>query len=357
MTVAFVPYEFRRGGRPPLVTRTVALPAGASTRFTLPVPLTSVRSDGRVVVVADPLSADGAVVADERDARTLLAAAIPEFVHEASPPTADSNAIRSPSVLVLEGAAFDRRGFSFAASAMLSDERSYVRRSSGRGTSGGHREDVLVLPSEALPETLAAFATVDVLVADPRTLAELPQGVRQAVRDWLAAGGTLAVADVLTDAAAPLPAATRRVLGLGPHSGDDWVAVAEDGSRDEPARSMMNDLPTFRRRGGRRFEEEFADTAFAETERSEAERLEAERLEAERLTAGFPVDESPAAEFPREELERGLGRFRRRASIARRWLAPRRLAVGGGRIYAFSPDGGGAGGLVLTACAISGRTG
>ena len=107
---AFIPYEFQRGSRAPLVTRTVALRAGGEARFTLCVPLISGRSDGRVVVVADPLPEDGGVEPDGRDGPALLNAAVPEFLFEAGPPRSDSNAIRSPSVLVLEGSPAGRGG-------------------------------------------------------------------------------------------------------------------------------------------------------------------------------------------------------------------------------------------------------
>ena len=229
ITAAYVPYESRRrgGGRAPLVTRTLALPAGASTRFTLPVPLTSTRADGELVIVADPLAADGAVAPDPRDAEELLAAAVPGLTREVHPPGADSNAVRGPSTLVLEGTPFELKKFLSASSRRIAEVESIADRSPARRTSAGYGTDGRALPATALPENWLGLVAVDLIVADGPRLASLTEGQAGALRDWLAAGGALAVTNATTDPAEPLPEDARRALHLD-GSGTAWRAVTGD---------------------------------------------------------------------------------------------------------------------------------
>ncbi|QDT17733.1 hypothetical protein [Alienimonas californiensis] len=306
ITVAFLPYESRRGGgRAMTVTRTLALPAGAATRFTLPVPLTAARGDGEVVVLADPLPEDGAVSADPRDPDDLLDAAVPGLIHEVHPPRSDLNAIHPPATLVIAGATADERAFrrvSWATTAAIEADSSRARE---RRTSGGGRGESLTLPPEALPETWLGFTTVDVIVADAPRLAALSDGARQAVRDWVAAGGTLTVMDAMTNPADPLPAAALGALGLD----DDlqgWTATAADGD-------------------GTRSEPEFDPSPFRSPE-----------------FRAFDGDVRPfdgdgrqsRRRFEQEAEESGREAWRRPGPPV--GLAPRRLNVAGGRVYAFA---------------------
>ncbi|NNJ24577.1 hypothetical protein [Alienimonas chondri] len=302
VTAAYLPYQPRRGGGVmPTVTRTVALPAGADTRFTLPVPLTARRGDGEIVIVADPLPEDGVVAADPRSDDDLLDAAIRELSHEVHPPGADNNAIRTPAVLILEATPFDQDAFAHAAAVTVSEVEADSSRDANRRTSAGNRGDVLVLSPEALPETWLGFTTVDLIVVDGSRLSELSEGIVQSLRTWTAAGGTLVVADAMRSDADPVPDGIESLLGAKAGS-ENWAAIAKDGGGNrtgqydpEETRRIVRGLMD--RFGGRR-------------------------------SPGFDAEGADSRMLLRPSPPAGL--------------APRRQAVGGGRVYLLAADGGGA---------------
>ncbi|MEM9703916.1 MAG: hypothetical protein AAF907_15870, partial [Planctomycetota bacterium] len=221
VTTAFLPYPAGRGGgRTPIVTKTVAAPAGQTTRFTLPIPLTSRRGDGELVIVADPLPDDGAVTPDDRDAEDLMEAAIPGLTHEVHPPAADNHAIRPPAALVVAGSGFDGTAFSVAATATTSSIEADSSRATERRSSAGTRGELLTLPAGALPETWLGWTTVDVAVISGSQLSELPEKVRDALRTWVVSGGRLVVTENPEDGSAD---EVEQQLSLGGEPG--WTAV------------------------------------------------------------------------------------------------------------------------------------
>ncbi|MFH5805937.1 hypothetical protein [Alienimonas sp. DA493] len=339
VTVAFVPYESRRGGgRAMTVTRTVALPAGASTRFTLPVPLTAAWGDGEVAILADPLPEDGVVFADPRDADDLLEDAVPGLTHEVHPPRSDVSAVLPPATLVIGDTPADESAFQRAAATMLAAVEADPSRSTERRISGRSRGDGRTLPPDALPETWLGFTTVDVIVVDAPRLAELSEGTRQAVRDWLAAGGTVAVMNVMEDPAEPLPPAVRRALGLNDAPGG-WTATAPDGdgTPPDPEENPFSRFgsPPFRPFGsdGGGSRQGFDDGPPREDGprgEDEARFEERPRFDRGRRFGGRRLFEEEArSQPPRPSLPVGL--------------APRRLNVAGGRVYAFATGRDGAG--------------
>ena len=235
VTCAFVPDEPRRGGgRMPLVTRTLAAPAGAALTFTLPVPLTAGGGGGELVFLADPLPDGGAVAPTGRDADDLRADAIPELTHEVHPPRADDEPIRRPAVLITEGSAFDGEAFGTAADTVTMLAADDAARPEWRRAVSGDRDDRLTLPPAALPDTWLGYTTVDLVVTDAARLGGLSEPVREALITWLHAGGAIVVVRDGTeeDGAAISPKATR-LLGL------DAVAAAGGWEPAEPDRAVL----------------------------------------------------------------------------------------------------------------------
>ena len=230
VTAAFVPFEGAGDpDRPALVTRTVAVPAGATASFTLPVPLTARAGNGEVVFVADPLPESGELPADRRGEADLLAAAAPGLAATVTLPRAAGEAINRPALLIAAAAkppAGAMDGFENACGEAVAALGAIAERAAERKTVAADGETYAAVDPADWPRTWLGFTTVDLVLVTPAALAEMPADVRAALIDWLHAGGAVVVSGAgdPTDGAAwapllDLPGAAGAWRFLGPTGG------------------------------------------------------------------------------------------------------------------------------------------
>ena len=206
VTAAFVPFaDAAAPGRPAVVTKTVAVPAGETASFTLPVPLTARRGDGEALFVADPLPESGELPDARRDEADLIAAAIPGLTEEVGLPAASGQAINRPALLIAAATPPTKEamlGFEAAARdavRAVSDGDDTARGPSRRTVSPDGETYAAVDPAD-WPRTWLGFTTVDLVLVTPEALGEMPADVRAALIDWLHAGGSVVVSSAGGDA-------------------------------------------------------------------------------------------------------------------------------------------------------------
>ena len=231
VTAAFVPFaDPADPDRPAVVTKTVAVPAGAAASFTLPVPLTAARGNGEVLFVADP-PADAGGAGGAGPARTeaeLRAAALdlPNRSDRAvTLPAAGGEGVNRPALLIAAAADPSKAamaGFEAAAADAVAAVANVASRVPPRRTVSPDGETYAAVDPADWPRTWLGFTTVDLVLVTPETLAGMPAEVRAALTDWLHAGGTV----VVSGANPAGEAAWAGPLGLGGLAGD-WRALAD----------------------------------------------------------------------------------------------------------------------------------
>ena len=204
----------------PGATRTVALDAGATVRFTLLVPLARERASGQFLVRlnGEPL---------EQMARSLTL------------PDAEPGDYR-PAILVLAQPGTDpsrldialnlanvqwKAAFGTAANSMLPGT-SWASASANWAT---RPSNSLFLNSSRLPESWLGYSTVDLVFVSRREFTDLPAPQRRALLDWASSGGTLLLTSAgegATDDTAwnELLAQTGKTAWRPAHR-DDWMPV------------------------------------------------------------------------------------------------------------------------------------
>ena len=249
VTAAFLPYgAANRPQRPPVVTRTDALPAGGTVSYTLPLPLTGGRRGGELAFLADPLPDSGEVPNVRRDEDDFVRGAIPDLSYQLTLPSASDEAINRPALLIAADAAPEMTGFEEACAALTGAVAADSSRPKWRDDVAVEKETFAAVPPELWPETWLGFTSVDIVAVTPESLVRLSPAARAALTTWLHAGGTVIVPNAGDPRAPGNAADLGRLLDLdSTAAAGEWAEVSVNGA--EPLREAATNY-LGRRLGG-----------------------------------------------------------------------------------------------------------